>query len=165
MWLRSYVVVGKDTECWPVVGAFVEKQNGYSVVSQQINGKQKNTGGHRIMWELFNGPIPEGMVIDHICHNEAVSKGECLDSNSCQHRRCVNPAHLMLTTAEDNKSKGLAGPSENTGLCRNKLHQWVPENIAVEKNRRRCRMCNRETYNRNSTKINAKKRLNRKGDK
>jgi len=163
MWLRTSVMVGTDEECWPVIGAkaFVEKQNGYSVVSQHINGKQKNTGGHRIMWELFNGPIPKGMVIDHMCHNEAVKRGECLGNNVCQHRRCVNPSHLVLATQDENKSRGVAGPLENIGLCRNKLHEWIPENILVEKNRRRCKLCNRELYKKHGWKQNEKRKAQR----
>lgn len=31
---------------------------------EQINGKQYTV--HRVLWETFNGPIPEGMQIDHI---------------------------------------------------------------------------------------------------
>lgn len=34
--------------------------------------------GHRIIWELFNGPIPEGMLIDHIDGNKANNKIENL---------------------------------------------------------------------------------------
>lgn len=37
---------------------------------------------HRYAWRLYKGPIPEGMVIDHICMD----------------RRCVNPSHLCATT-------------------------------------------------------------------
>jgi hypothetical protein len=165
MWLRTYVVVGKDNECWPVLGSYIEKQHGYSVVSQQINGKQKNTGGHRIMWELFNGPIPKGMVIDHVCHNIALAKGECLGGETCQHRRCVNPSHLNLTTDRENVAAGAAGPLENMGLCKNKLHKWIPDNIAIEKGRRRCRMCNREAYYRRADKTNAERRQKRMDNK
>lgn len=28
-------------------------------------GVKVTTGVHRVVWELHNGPIPEGMVIDH----------------------------------------------------------------------------------------------------
>jgi len=35
---------------------------GYRYV--MIKGKYKRE--HRLIWELFNGPIPEGMVVDHI---------------------------------------------------------------------------------------------------
>lgn len=37
---------------------------------------------HRVAFEDANGPIPDGMEIDHMCHNHG----------------CVNPAHLRLAT-------------------------------------------------------------------
>jgi hypothetical protein len=31
-----------------------------------VNFKKKHHSIHRVIWEMFNGPIPEGMEIDHI---------------------------------------------------------------------------------------------------
>ena len=50
-----------------------------------------NTGGtnlraHRYAWERANGPIPEGMYVDHLCWNRA----------------CVNVDHLRLATPQQN---------------------------------------------------------------
>lgn len=41
--------------------------NGYYL----IRHRGKNLACHRIVWELHNGPIPEGMLIDHINGNKA----------------------------------------------------------------------------------------------
>lgn len=41
---------------------------------------------HRVAWELTNGPIPQGMTVDHICGR----------------RSCVNPDHLRLATIRQN---------------------------------------------------------------
>jgi hypothetical protein len=41
---------------------------------------------HRVSHAFFNGPIPKGLMVDHLCHNT----------------RCVNPAHLRLLTNSDN---------------------------------------------------------------
>lgn len=46
---------------------------------------------HRLAYEHFVGPIPDGMTIDHECHNRDKT---CDGGNACLHRRCVNPEHL-----------------------------------------------------------------------
>ena len=43
---------------------------------------------HRYAWERTNGPIPEGVYVDHICHNRA----------------CVRDSHLRLATHAQNES-------------------------------------------------------------
>jgi hypothetical protein len=53
---------------------------------------------HRFAYELLVGPIPEGLVIDHLCRN----------------RRCVNPAHLEPVTAEENWRRGDAPSAIST---------------------------------------------------
>lgn len=41
---------------------------------------------HRFAYELANGPIPDGLEIDHLCRN----------------RKCVNPAHLQAVSHREN---------------------------------------------------------------
>ena len=49
---------------------------------------------HRFMYELLVGPIPDGLVLDHLC---------------CE-TRCVNPAHLEPVTAAENSRRAAASP-------------------------------------------------------
>ena len=56
--------------------------NGYSRIRQ--NGKQIQA--HRWVWELVNGVIPQGMVIDHLCSN----------------KKCVALDHLRMVTQGEN---------------------------------------------------------------
>jgi len=52
---------------------------------------------HRIVYELAYGPIPEGLVVDHLCHN----------------RGCCEPTHLRLVTDALNK-QNRAGAQRNS---------------------------------------------------
>jgi hypothetical protein len=49
--------------------------NGYGRTRHE--GKQRHA--HRVVYEQLVGPVPEGLVLHHVCGN----------------RLCVNPAHLL----------------------------------------------------------------------
>ncbi|MGB3358141.1 MAG: HNH endonuclease [Rhodococcus qingshengii] len=53
----------------------------------QMRWKGQPVLAHRVAYEIANGPIPEGMYIDH----------------TCWVRACVNPAHLRLVTPKQNQ--------------------------------------------------------------
>jgi len=57
----------------------------------------QSTRAHIIAWEMVNGPVPDGMQIDHECHNRAVLDGSCRPG-ICMHRRCCNERHLAAKT-------------------------------------------------------------------
>lgn len=38
---------------------------GYLQVRRMINGRRIHVGAHRLVWTYFNGPIPDGMQINH----------------------------------------------------------------------------------------------------
>lgn len=50
---------------------------------------KKTRRAHRVAYELFVGPIPDGLFVLHNC-----PRGD--------NRLCVNPAHLWLGTGQDN---------------------------------------------------------------
>lgn len=56
-------------------GCFINIQTGYIITGSERNGyirlniNRHHYSAHRLVWEAFNGPIPEGMVIDHIDGN------------------------------------------------------------------------------------------------
>jgi hypothetical protein len=65
----------------------------------------KETGtvlAHKWLWEQINGPVPEGMTLDHECHNEAAARGECRGGNACPHRACTDLSHLAVKSPGDN---------------------------------------------------------------
>lgn len=53
---------------------------------------------HRLAYELFIGPIPADLDIDHQCHNEDPS----CPGGKCRHRLCVHPRHIVSATRQDN---------------------------------------------------------------
>lgn len=116
-------------------------ENGYGQANI-IGTSGKHMNAHRWVWIQANGPIPQGMVVDHICHSEAVAKGECVGGWECKHRACVNLKHLRLITQQENVMAGLHS-IDNRSHC-NQGHPFIKENIMVRKNgRRECAECNR----------------------
>ena len=80
-----------DTGCWEYSGA--KNKNGYS----QIRVGSRRPTVQRAAYELFVGPIPQGMEVDHTCHN----------------RGCVNPEHLRTVTRKQNE-ENLSGARANS---------------------------------------------------
>jgi hypothetical protein len=76
----KYVDKKGDNDCWVWKG--YRQIYGYG----QIFINKKSCGTHRVMWELVNGPIPEGLFVCHHCDNPP----------------CCNLSHLFLGTSQDN---------------------------------------------------------------
>jgi hypothetical protein len=74
-------------------------RHGYGVV--MVDGKR--LGVHRVMYEMFVGPIPDGLELDHLCHTRDLG---CLGGKTCLHRRCASPAHLEPVTTRENVLRG-----------------------------------------------------------
>ena len=47
---------------------------GYFDINLSINGKKKKYLVHRLVWEAFNGPIPEDMQVNHINEDKSVNR-------------------------------------------------------------------------------------------
>lgn len=94
---------------------------------------------HRFAYELMYGKIPDGMVIDHECHNEALANGECEGGKTCTHRACYNIAHLRVRTRNDNQLYGVNGWGNKTTCKRG--HELTPENIGTTPTQRYCKTC------------------------
>ena len=118
------------------------RDTGYG--QEWFNGK--NQKAHRVAWIKAYGPVPKGKFVDHMCHNEAVSKGECKGGKTCKHRACVNLNHLRLVTASENVLAGIHNIN-NRSHC-NQGHPFIEENIMIRKNgKRECAECNRVRAN------------------
>lgn len=67
-------------------------RNGYGQIGQWSKGTIDYA--HRVAYEMLVGPIPAGLVLDHICRNPS----------------CVNPAHLEPVTQAENLRRGAGRP-------------------------------------------------------
>lgn len=130
-----------ELECWPWKGHLLK---GYGRVFHE----GQRLVSSRAAYMAFNGPIPEGLTVDHACHNLS----DCKAGDECLHRRCVNPRHLALATREENAISGGGSFARKTHCPRG--HPYEGENLVVEAStgRRRCRICSIETKRRHHLK-------------
>ncbi len=98
---------------------------GYGLVNMQSgDGRWASRGAHVVAWELRNGPVPAGLVVDHECDNAL----------------CINPDHLSVTTQRCNilRSSGPAAINARKEACP-RGHAFY-----IDGDRRRCRECEKE---------------------
>lgn len=120
------LVVEQPSGCWHWNGGL--NSCGYGLAFYA----GRSLGAHRMAWELFRGPIPAGLEIDHLCRVP----------------RCVNPLHLEPVTHRENMRRN---PDTTAAVNARKTHckaghPFTPENTRVQPGRdgapwRACRAC------------------------
>ena len=103
---------------------------------------------HLVAYELFVGPIPDGMDVGHKCHDAAAEAGLCLEWSTCVHRTCLRPDHLKPEPRGDNLlSSPLTQASINSAKTECKRgHEFTEANTYIKKSGwRSCRICNKMT--------------------
>lgn len=121
-------------ECWPWKGHV--QPNGYGTF-----GMKGTRSAHRIAYIYAAGPIPRGLVLDHLCHTR--ERDTCRDNEACPHRRCVNPAHLEAVPRRENIARGHGGDSWGY------VPEPVPVKLKVEKPLACVNGCDKPLYKRN----------------
>lgn len=87
---------------------------------------------HRKVWEESNGPIPDGLTIDHLCRQKT----------------CINPDHMEVVTRGENVRRALA----TITTCKSG-HPLSGENLRIYTRAngltyRVCRACRRDEQQR-----------------
>ena len=86
-----------------------------------MSHNKKRVMAHRYAWERVNGPIPDGMLLDHTCWNKS----------------CVNVDHLRLATKGENNSYRNAAQANSTSGVRN-VHAYQNQwRVVLQKNGKR----------------------------
>ena len=125
------LVEESETGCWLYTGRVLRHGYGQIEVRQGVGrSSRKRVSAHRLSYETFVGPIPEGLTLDHLCRV----------------RHCINPAHLEPVTRRENTLRGV-GPSALNAVktsC-HRGHAFTPENTRwCADGSRRCYECQRE---------------------
>lgn len=124
--------VDRTGDCWLWTGYV--RPDGYGVLTQKVDGKATPLYAHRLSYEAFVGPIPDGKHIDHLCRV----------------RCCINPAHLEAVTPRTNYRRGVgwAGDNARKTHCKHG-HEFTAANTEIRPGGGRgCRECSRNKLRR-----------------
>jgi hypothetical protein len=125
-----------DSGCWVFTG-FLSR--GYGRIQITTN---RGALVHRVVYESLVGPIPDGLVIDHLCRNRA----------------CCNPEHLRVVTQQVNIVAGEGLPAQNAAkeMCP-AGHNY---DYTYRDGRRGCKTCIKDSgalrYQQNKERIKAR---------
>lgn len=115
-----------NTGCWLWSGCVNE--HGYGLIG--VHGRQSRA--HRVLFEIFRGAVPDGLVLDHLCRV----------------RCCVNPEHLEPVTNAENlrRGEGISATNARKTHCKHG-HPFDEANTYLWRGSVRvCRTCNRQGY-------------------
>jgi hypothetical protein len=113
--------------CWEWQGS--RRDTGYGRC--KWNGVLREA--HRMSYEHYVGPIPEGLVLDHYKHPQ----------DGCIGPSCCNPAHVRPASRRENTLRSDTPAARQ--LAQTECvhgHKYTPENTIYDKRgRRNCRIC------------------------
>ena len=124
---RFLAKVDTSGECWLWLAA--TDRAGYGQF--KIAGRQVKA--HRYAYELLVGPIPPGLVIDHLCRVTG----------------CVRPSHLEPVTNRENVRRGDTAGSGEPQRSRTHCprgHPYSGDNLYERGGRRMCLQCRRDRW-------------------
>lgn len=130
---RFWRKVDKTKTCWLWTGGKNELGYGRFYFDGRIQPP------HRISYEWLVGPIPDGLVIDHLCRVPA----------------CVNPDHLEPVPQRTNILRGTSPVARRAAQteCK-KGHPFSGRNLIQDGSHRKCRICTNEGFRRRRAQRN-----------
>ncbi len=132
---RFWLKVQKSKKCWEFEGG----PTGHNGLYRKISRGSKEEGfvyAHVFSYQLAYGPIPDGLVVDHVCRNPT----------------CIRPSHLRAVTQKENI---LSSPITLAAINARKTHcpsghlYDTKNTYRSKRGIRYCRACQRDRYEAN----------------
>lgn len=122
-------VVVDENGCWLLPNRKLLPKGYVPVKIGGSTAPQRRTTAHVIVYEYYAGPVPEGLVLDHLCRNRA----------------CCRWDHCEPVTNRENLLRGDTIVAANAAKTHCYLgHEFTPENTYVYRGKRSCRTCQRK---------------------
>ena len=123
-------------DCWFWTAALSRGYGSFAIGSQR-DGTRRKMLAHRYSYEVSIGPIPDGLILDHLCRTP----------------NCVHPLHVEPTTYKINldgnwlRHSLLAAAKKRAQTHCNRGHEFDTQNtyhVPKRANGRRCKECARQ---------------------
>lgn len=112
---RFWSKVDKADDCWIWRGH--HGRFGYGLFTwAPSRGVSKVRAAHRVAYELLKGPIPDGLVLDHLCRNPP----------------CVNPDHLEPVPQVVNMVRGFEATARDYFKMADDIRRQLAIRLAAE---------------------------------
>jgi len=124
--IRANCDIDPATDCWLWRGFCNKDGYGQTKVGSRRDGTRRSTRCHTATWEAINGPLPEGLELDHF---------------RCDTPRCANPSHVRPATPRDNtlRSNAVTALNARKEVCATCGGPYSPR--AANSAYRYCRPC------------------------
>lgn len=119
---------GYTSPCLVYAGTLM-RGYGYINTGSVIDGTARMVFVHKVVWEHENGPVSEGLELDHIC----------------KQKDCHEVTHLEPVTHQENVRRGRAGEVNGARMramthCK-RDHPLSGENVYHHAGKRHCKTC------------------------